>query len=275
MSQIHPTSVVAEGARLAADVRVGPFCMVGAETQLDAGVVLHSHVVVEGRTHLGPGVEVFPFASIGHRPQDLKFKGEDSRLEVGEGTQIREHVTINPGTAGGGMVTRIGSKCLLMVASHVAHDCQIGDGVILANNATLAGHVHVGDRAFIGGLAAVLQFVRIGNNAMIGGMSGVEQDVIPFGLVMGERAALVGLNLIGLRRAEMSREAIDDLRQAFDQLFASGSNGALEERARALATGRPDSVLLGRIADFIAGRSKHGILQPRLGAPDERLVKAG
>jgi UDP-N-acetylglucosamine acyltransferase len=275
MAEIHPTAVVAPGARLAADVRVGPFCVVGPEVRLDAGVVLHSHVVVEGRTHLGTGVEVFPFASVGHRPQDLKFKGEASSLEVGEGTQIREHVTINPGTAGGGMVTRIGRNCLMMVASHVAHDCQIGDGVILANNATLAGHVHVGDRAFIGGLAAVLQFVRIGNNAMIGGMSGVEQDVIPFGLVMGERATLVGLNLIGLRRADISREAIDDLRQAFDRLFAAASNGALEERALALAADHPDNALLGRLADFIAGRSKHGILQPRQGVPDDRLVKAG
>ena len=274
MPDIHPTAVVAEGARLAADVRIGPFCVVGRHVQLDAGVRLHSHVVVEGRTHLGAGVEVFPFASVGHRPQDLKFKGEDSQLEVGEGTQIREHVTINPGTAGGGMVTRIGRKCLLMVASHVAHDCQVGDGVILANNATLAGHVQVGDRAFIGGLAAVLQFVRIGNNAMIGGMSGVEQDVVPFGLVMGERASLVGINLIGLRRAELPRETIDELRGAFDQLFAS-DDGALTERAFALAAEHPQNELLARLAEFIAGRSKHGILQPKRQEPAKSLEKVG
>lgn len=274
MPQIHPTAVVAEGARLAADVRVGPFCVVGAGVQLDAGVVLHSHVVVEGRTHLGPGVEVYPFASIGHRPQDLKFKGEDSSLEVGEGTQIREHVTINPGTVGGGMVTRIGRKCLLMVASHVAHDCQVGDGVIMANNATLAGHVQLGDRVFIGGLAAVLQFVRIGNNAMIGGLTAVRQDVIPFGMVMGERASLVGLNLIGLRRAEVRREAIDELRAAFDRLFVSPHGGALEDRVKALVADQPDNPLIGRLADFIAGRSKHGILQPREGA-SEKLAEVG
>jgi UDP-N-acetylglucosamine acyltransferase len=274
MAEIHPTAVVAEGARLAADVRVGPFSVVGPGARLDAGVVLHSHVVVESRTHLGAGVEVFPFASVGHRPQDLKFKGEASSLEVGEGTQIREHVTINPGTAGGGMVTRIGRECLLMVASHVAHDCQVGDGVIMANNATLAGHVHVGDRAFIGGLAAVLQFVRIGNNAMIGGLAAVRQDVIPFGLVMGERSSLVGLNLIGLRRAEVGREAIDELRAAYDRLFVSPHGGALEDRAKALAADQPENELLSRLAEFIAGRSKHGILQPRQGASDA-LVEVG
>jgi len=275
MSEIHPTAVVAEGARLASDVRIGPLCVVGPHVQLDAGVVLHSHVVVEGHTHLAAGVEVFPFASIGHRPQDLKFKGEDSRLEIGEGTQIREHVTINPGTSGGGMVTRIGSRCLLMVASHVAHDCQVGDGVILANNATLAGHVHVGDRAFIGGLAAVLQFVRIGNNAMIGGMSGVEQDVVPFGLVMGERASLVGINLIGLRRADVPRERIDELRSAFEQLFGVSDSVALTDRARALADERPQNELLSRLAAFIAERSKHGILQFKRQEPARPLEKVG
>jgi UDP-N-acetylglucosamine acyltransferase len=274
MPDIHPTAVVAEGARLAADVRIGPVCVVGQHVQLDAGVRLHSHVVVEGHTHLGAGVEVFPFASVGHRPQDLKFKGEDSSLEVGEGTQIREHVTLNPGTAGGGMVTRIGRKCLLMVGAHVAHDCQVGDGVIMANNATLAGHVHVGDRVFIGGLAAVLQFVRIGNNAMIGGLTAVRKDVIPFGLAMGERASLVGLNLIGLRRADVRREAVEELRAAFERLFVAPHGGALDERAKALAADKPENPLIGRLADFVAGRSKHGILQPRQGASEE-LMEVG
>jgi len=269
MAGIHATAVVAPGAELGADVRIGPFCVVGAKARLGDGVVLHSHVVVEGGTSLGAGCEVFPFASIGHKPQDLKFKGEDTRLEIGEGTQIREHVTINPGTSGGGGVTRVGQRCLLMVGAHIAHDCQVGDNVVMANNATLAGHVHVGDRAFIGGLAAVLQFVRIGHNAMIGGMSGVEQDVIPYGLVMGERASLMGLNLVGLRRSNLTREEIDGLRQAFDALFGpSEGNGqaALEERARSLAAGGGNA-LVQRMAGFIAGRSKHGILQPRAAVP--------
>lgn len=263
MTAIHATAVVAPGAQLGAEVQIGPFCVVGSKAVLGDRVRLHSHVVVEGNTRVGDDCEIFPFASIGHKPQDLKFKGEDTRLEIGAGTQICEHVTINPGTVGGGGVTRVGSRCLLMVGAHIAHDCQVGDSVVMANNATLAGHVHVGERAFIGGLAAVLQFVRIGHNAMIGGMSGVEQDVIPFGLVMGERASLVGLNLVGLRRANLSREEIDGLRDAYESLFGAGaSQAALAERAQALgaAAGNP---LVQRITGFIANRSKHGILQPK------------
>lgn len=271
MSAIHATAVVAPEARLGEGVRIGPFCVVGPHVQLGEGTILHSHVVVEGWTKVGRGCEIFPFASVGHRPQDLKFKGEETHLEIGEGTQIREHVTINPGTAGGGKVTRVGSRCLLMVGVHIAHDCQVGDNVIMANNATLAGHVHVGERAFIGGLSAVLQFVRIGHNAMIGGMSGVEQDVIPYGLVMGERATLQGLNLVGLRRSGLPREEVDRLRTAFEQLFGPGER-PLEDRARALASSAGDSALIGRITDFIAGRSKHGILQPR---PDAAAGNGG
>jgi len=270
MADIHATAVVASSAELGADVRIGPFCLVGPKAVLGDGVVLHSHVVVEGNTRLGAGCEVFPFASIGHKPQDLKFRGEDTRLEIGEGTQIREHVTINPGTSGGGGVTRVGQRCLLMVGAHIAHDCQVGDNVVMANNATLAGHVHVGERAFIGGLAAVLQFVRIGHNAMIGGMSGVEQDVIPYGLVMGDRATLMGLNLVGLRRSNLSREEIDGLRKAFETLFGGGGQGqaALDDRARALAAAESNP-LVQRMSSFIVGRSKHGILQPRAAAsPD-------
>lgn len=265
MTEIHATAVVAPGAALGAGVRIGPFCVVGPRVTLGEGVVLHSHVVVEGNTTLGDGCEVFPFASLGHQPQDLKFKGEDTRLEIGAETRIREHVTINPGTGGGGGVTRVGSRCLLMVGVHIAHDCQVGDGVVMANNATLAGHVQVGERAFIGGLSAVLQFVRIGNNAMIGGMSGVEQDVIPYGLVMGERASLVGLNLVGLRRSNLSRDEIESLRGAFDSLFAAaeGGQGALQERAAALAGRSADNALVQRVTGFIANRSRHGILQPR------------
>lgn len=266
MSAIHATAVVAPEARLGEGVRIGPYCVVGPHVELGAGTVLHSHVAVEGWTRVGAGCEIFPFASVGHRPQDLKFKGEETHLEIGEGTQIREHVTLNPGTAGGGRVTRVGRNCLLMVGAHIAHDCQVGDNVIMANNATLAGHVHVGERAFIGGLSAVLQFVRIGHNAMIGGMSGVEQDVIPYGLVMGERATLQGLNLVGLRRSGLPREEVDRLRGAFDRLFAPGDR-PLEDRARELADEAGESPLIARITEFIARRSKHGILQPRPGAP--------
>jgi UDP-N-acetylglucosamine acyltransferase len=200
MPEIHPTAIVAGGARLAEDVVIGPYCVVGDNVVLGAGVRLLSHVVVDGRTSVGEGTRIFPFVSIGLEPQDLKYRGEASTLVIGRHNTIREHVTINPGTAGGGMVTRIGDHCLLMVGAHVAHDCQLGDHVIMANNATLAGHVVVEDYALLGGLSAVHQFVRIGRHAMIGGMSGVERDVIPYGQVMGDRARLTGLNIIGMQR---------------------------------------------------------------------------
>lgn len=263
MSQIHATAVVASGAKLGSDVRIGPFCVVGPEVEIGDGTVLHSHVVVEGRSRIGRQVEIFPFASIGHKPQDLKYRGEPSELFVGDKTQIREHVTINPGTAGGGLVTRVGSGCLLMVGAHVAHDCQVGDGVIMANNVTLAGHVQIGDRTVIGGMSAILQFVRVGNNAMIGGMSGVEQDVIPYGLVMGERANLVGLNLVGLRRRnDLPRDQIQGLQQAFRSLFGEGE-GTLADRSQTLLAAAETNPLVRALVEFVQGESTHGICQPR------------
>jgi len=200
MADLHPSSVISSRATLGKEVRIGPFCVVGPDVVFEESVVLHSHAVVEGRTRIGAGTKIFPFASIGHRPQDLKYAGEPSELVIGANNTIREYVTMNPGTKGGGMVTRVGDGCLFMMGAHVAHDCQIGNRVIMANNATLAGHVVIEDDAIIGGLAAVHQFVRIGRRAMVGGMSGVEHDVIPFGLVMGERATLKGLNVVGLKR---------------------------------------------------------------------------
>ena len=214
MTRIHPTAIVEAGATLGDDVSVGPFSVIGPEVELGAGAVVEAHVVIGGRTRIGPRTHIFPFASIGLKPQDLKYKGETSELVIGADNQIREHVTMNPGTEGGGLVTRVGNNCLFMVGAHVAHDCQVGNNVIMANNATLAGHVMVGDNAIIGGLSAVHQFVRIGRHAMVGGMSGVEQDVIPFGSVMGDRAHLQGLNLVGLKRHGFEREDIHTLRNA-------------------------------------------------------------
>lgn len=216
---IHPTSVIAPTASIGKDVEIGAYCVIGANVKIGAGTRLHSHVVIDGHTTIGEKNTIFPFASLGHAPQDLKFKGEPSRLVIGDNNVIREHVTMNPGTEGGGMETRVGSNCLFMTASHVAHDCKVGSNVILANNATLAGHVEVGDHVVIGGLAAIHQFVRIGSHAMIGGMSGVEHDVIPFGSVMGERANLAGLNLVGLKRRGFDRDAIHALRNAYKQMF--------------------------------------------------------
>jgi len=258
---IHATAVVEPGASLGRGVSIGPFCIVGANVSLGDGVVLHSHVVVTGRTNIGPRCQLYPFASIGHPPQDLKYAGEDSELVIGADNKIREHVTMNPGTTGGGMVTRVGDGCLFMVGAHVAHDCQIGNGVIMANNATLGGHVVVEDHAIIGGLAAVRQFVRIGRNAMVGGMSGVEQDVIPFGLVMGDRAKLNGLNVVGLRRQGFEREDIQVLQKLYKLLFAGEGTMAerLENAQNSFGVGGP----VGELIDFAAAQSSVGLCQPK------------
>ncbi|MBL6945945.1 MAG: acyl-ACP--UDP-N-acetylglucosamine O-acyltransferase [Rhodospirillales bacterium] len=264
MSNIHPTAIIAEGAKIGSNVSVGPYCCVGENVVLGDGVSLLSHVVVEGRTHIGAETRIFPFASIGHVPQDLKYAGEPSRLEIGRGNVIREHVTMNPGTEGGGMLTKVGDNCLFMVGTHVAHDCRVGDHAILANNATLAGHVEVGEWAILGGLSAVHQFVRIGKHAMVGGMSGVENDVIPYGSVVGNRARLSGLNLIGLRRRGLSREVIHDLRSAYRLLFAQ--EGTLGERMDVVSEMFKDNEPVMEITNFIQVDSSRAICQP--GAED-------
>jgi UDP-N-acetylglucosamine acyltransferase len=230
MANIHPTAIIAPSAKLAADVSVGPYCVIEGEVSIGSGTVLFSHVSIAGRTSIGKHCKIYPFASLGHAPQDLKYKGEPSKLVIGDNVVIREHVTMNPGTEGGGMLTQVGNNCLFMVGSHVAHDCKVANNVILANNATLAGHVEVGENAIIGGLAAVHQFVRIGAHAIVGGMSGVEHDVIPYGSVMGERANLAGLNLVGLKRRGFDRDTIHALRNAYKMLFEEDA-GTLAERA--------------------------------------------
>ena len=233
MSEIHATAIVSPGAAIGTGCRIGPYCVVGAHVKLGDEVVLHSHVVVDGHTSIGGGTTVFPFASLGTPPQDKKFAGEHTTLAIGRNNVIREHVTMNPGTEGGGGKTVIGDNNLFMAASHVAHDCQVGSHCILANNATLAGHVSLGDYAIVGGLSAIHQFVRIGQHAFIGGMSGVEKDVIPYGTVKGERASLDGLNLTGLKRRNIDRDHIHALRHAFKELFLA-SEGTLTERAEKL-----------------------------------------
>jgi len=264
MPFIHPSAVVEPGARLAETVKVGPYCVIGAEVELAAGVELVSHVVVAGRTAIGERTRIFPFASIGHAPQDMKYQGEPSRLSIGRNNVIREHVTMNPGTQGGGMVTRVGDSCLFMVGVHVAHDCIIGDHVIMANNATLAGHVVIGDGAVFGGLSAVHQFVRIGQYAMVGGVSGVERDVIPFGSVLGDRARLSGLNIVGMQRRGYTRDDIQALRTAYQLLFDS-QTGTLAERRAAVAERFPDVRPVREVLDFMAVDSSRGLCQPRAG----------
>ena len=258
---IHHTAIIEDGAKIGENVSIGAFCSIGSNVELGDNVMLKSHVVVDGHTTIGEGTMIYPFASIGHAPQDLKFKGEKTTLTIGKNNTIREHVTMNPGTADGGSETIVGDSCLFMMSSHVAHDCKVGDHVILANNATLAGHVEVGDHVIIGGLAAIHQFVRIGKHAMIGGMSGVEHDVIPFGAVMGERANLAGLNLIGLKRRGFSRDSIHGLRNAYEQLFAS--EGTLENRREQVKSNFSEIAEVSEVLDFVANAGSRSICVPK------------
>ncbi|CAO3353529.1 acyl-ACP--UDP-N-acetylglucosamine O-acyltransferase [Azospirillum palustre] len=258
---IHPSAIVDPAAKLGEGVDIGPFCVVGPDVTLDDGVRLVSHVAVDGRTSIGADTVIYPFASIGHRPQDLKFHGEPSELVIGARNQIREHVTMNPGTEGGGMITRVGDDGLFMMGSHVAHDCVVGDHVIMANNATLGGHVTLGDYVIIGGLSAVRQFVRIGSHAMIGGMSGVENDVIPFGLVMGDRARLAGLNLVGLERRGFKKDDIHALRAAYRMLF--GPEGTFAERVDGVGRDFGERALISDVLSFIRAKEARSLCQPR------------
>jgi UDP-N-acetylglucosamine acyltransferase len=261
MATIHPTAIVERGAELGATTVVGPYCHVGPRVQLDDEVRLISHVVVAGHTRIGPGTVIYPFASIGQPPQVLKPIGDRSELVIGAGNTIREHVTMNPGTGFGNIVTTVGDNGLFMVGVHVAHDCVVGSNVVMANNATLGGHVQVGDFAYIGGLAAVHQFVRIGRHAMIGGMSGVENDVIPYGSVMGDRARLSGLNIVGLKRRGFTREQIHSLRNAYRLLFAQ--EGTMQERLSDVAELFHDTGPVIDIIDFIRVDSSRAICQPK------------
>ncbi len=259
---VHPSAIVEDGAVIGAGAVIGPFCHVGPHVRLAAGVELKSHVAIVGNTEIGEKTVVWPFASLGHQPQDLKFRGEDSRLVIGARNMIREGVTMNPGTEGGGGLTSVGDGCLFMVSTHVGHDCRVGNGVIVANNVPLAGHVTVGDRVVLGGNAAVHQHCRIGRGAMIGGLSGVERDVIPFGSVIGDRAHLAGLNLVGLKRSGVPREAIHALRAAYREIFGS-NEGSLSDRVRAAAEKHADQPLVLEVTDFILADSSRSFCTPR------------
>jgi UDP-N-acetylglucosamine acyltransferase len=258
---IHTSSVVDPKAKIGTGVSIGPFCVIGPHVVIGDNSKLHSHVVLDGHTVLGKNNTIFPFASVGTRPQDLKYHGEESTLEIGDNNMIREHVTINPGTEGGGMVTKIGNNCLFMMSAHVAHDCQIGNNVILANNATLAGHVTIGEHAILGGLSAVHQFVRIGAHAMIGGMSGVEYDVIPYGLVMGERARLAGLNLVGLERRGFAREDINALMKVFKELFYG--EGTFADRLARANDNHSGETLIEDVLAFTRTKNTRPLCQPQ------------
>lgn len=257
---IHPTAIIEEGAQIGSGCQIGPYCVVGPNVVLGDNITLKSHVVVDGHTTIGEGTTIYPFASIGTAPQDLKYHGEPSQLIIGKNNTIREHATMNPGTESGSMKTVVGDNGLFMMATHVAHDCVLGDHVIMANNATLGGHVTVGDRVLIGGLAAVHQWVRIGSFAVIGGMSGVESDVIPFGRVKGERASLAGLNIVGLERGGFEKDQIKSIQRAFKNIF--DGEGNLDERIEKVADDNKGDDLVEKIVDFARNREKFGLCQP-------------
>jgi UDP-N-acetylglucosamine acyltransferase len=257
---IHPMAVVEASVKLGKGIYIGPFCHVHGNVELGDNVRLESHVVVCGNTKIGEGTRIFPFASIGTQPQDLKYKGEEVYLQIGKNNMIREHVTMNPGTVTGTSITKVGDNCLFMMGSHVAHDCEVGNNVILANNATLAGHVIIGDFVVLGGLSAVHQFVRIGKHAMIGGMSGIESDIIPYGSAKGERANLAGLNLVGLKRRNFSREEIHALRNAFNLIFAD--EGTMDDRIKEAKEQYANNESVLDVIKFISEDSSRAICKP-------------
>ncbi|BDB96496.1 acyl-ACP--UDP-N-acetylglucosamine O-acyltransferase [Candidatus Hydrogenosomobacter endosymbioticus] len=260
---IHPTAIVSCDLVAGENVYIGPYCTVGRNVVFGDNVVLLSHVIVHDRVSIGSGSIVYPFATIGLAPQDMKYCGEESFVEIGRKVQVREHVTIHSGTKRGIMKTTIGDGCLLMVASHVAHDCVVGEGVIMANNATLGGHVSVGDKAIIGGLAAIHQFVRIGAYAIVAGTAGVADDVIPFGSVIGSRAKIAGLNIIGLKRNGFSRDEIHALRKAFRALFVDSIVGSARDKVVMLSEELRSFKTVSLLCDFVGQDSSRSFCAVR------------
>lgn len=263
---IHPTAIVEDGALLGAGVKIGPFSQIGKDVVLGDGVEVISHAVVAGRTTIGPRTRIYPFAAVGLQPQDLKYAGEPSTLRIGADCTIREHATLNPGTSGGRMETVVGDHCLIMIGSHVGHDCVVGNHVILSNNAGLAGHCIVDDYAILSGHAGAVQFAHIGAHAFIGGMSKVEKDVIPYGMVNGNPGVLSGINLVGLKRRGFDREAIHQLRAAYRMIFAS--EGTLRERVEDASQLFASEPLVQDLVRFISG-AKSGLTLPDNVGPEE------
>ena len=256
---IHSSSVISKKAKIGNNVKIGPFCVIGDNVLLEDGVDLISNVHIEGNTKIGKKTKIFPFACIGTSPQDLKYKNEPNSLLIGERNTIREYVTINPGTGGGGGQTTIGNDCLLMISSHIAHDCKVGNNVIIANNVPLGGHVTIEDSVVIGGNSAVQQYTRIGRLAMIGGMTGVLKDVIPFGLSIGNRNHLQGLNLIGLRRKNYENKKIMELNKAYDEIFSSKN---FHENLSKINGEFEDNELVEEVVNFITKDKKRAICTP-------------
>ena len=256
---IDKTAIIDKKAKISKNVKIGPYTVIGPNVKIDEETEIHSHVNITGNTKIGKNNKIYPFASIGNDPQDLKFQGEETKLEIGNNNKIREYVTINPGTKGGGGLTKVGSNCLFMVSAHIAHDCFVGNNVILANNVPLGGHAHIDDNAIIGGNSAVQQFTRVGRSAMIGGMCGVVRDVIPYGIVHGNRSVLQGLNLIGLRRKNFQNKEIIVLSDAYKEIF---KNENLTGNLKNLSEEYKSSELVKEVINFIEKDKKRPICTP-------------
>ncbi len=256
---INKNSEIHEKAKISKDVEIGPYAVIGPNVEIDDNVKIHSHVNITGNTKIGKGNIIYPFASIGSDPQDLKYKGESTKLEIGANNIIREYVTINPGTEGGGGLTKIGNNCLIMISAHIAHDCKIGNNVIIANNAAIAGHALIDDDVVIGGNCGIQQFTRVGKMAMIGGMTGVSRDVIPYGMSIGNRNYLSGINLVGLRRRNISNKEILTLSEAYKEIFKSEN---LHENLNKLNGEFKNNIYVKEVVDFINKDKKRPICTP-------------
>ena len=256
---IHKTALIDPKAKIANDVKIGPYSIIGPDVEINEGTEIQSHVFITGRTKIGLNNKIYSFASVGNDPQDLKFNGEENQLIIGNNNRIREYVTINPGTKGGGGLTKIGNNCLLMISSHIAHDCFVGNGVILANNVPLGGHAHIGDGAIIGGNSAVQQFTRVGKFAMVGGMCGVVRDIIPYGIAHGNRSILQGINLIGLRRKNISNKDILILSEAYKKIFKDEN---LTNNLNNLSNELKKNELVLEVVNFLEQDKKRPICTP-------------
>ena len=256
---IHKTAIVDVKAKISDNVKIGPYCFIGPEVEIDTNTILHSHVNIVGNTKIGKNNQIYPFSSIGTPPQDLKYKGEKNSLIIGNNNKFREYVNINPGTEQGGGITRVGDNNLFMVYCHIAHDCLISDNIVLANNVQVGGHVTIQNNAIVGGSCAIHQFSRIGEAAMVGGMTGVLSDVIPFGLSMGNRNNLMGLNLIGLRRSKVSNDDIKKIQLAYEIIFKTSS---FRENIEGLNSDLKNNEFVKKILNFINSDKKRPISLP-------------
>lgn len=261
-AKIHPAALIEDGAVIGADCDIGPFAVVGSDVTLGKGCILKSHAVVAGWTAIGDETLIYPFASVGHAPQDLKYAGERTKLEIGAKNRIREGVTLNPGTVGGGGLTKVGDNNLLMVNTHIGHDCILGNGIVVANGVSLGGHVIVEDNVVMGGHSAVHQFCRIGTGAMLAGFAAVAADVVPFGMVHGNRADLTGLNLVGLKRRGYKKADINSLRAAYRDVFLQ-DGGTLQDRLLKAKTDYPESGLVAQMAAFAQSDTSRGLCTPK------------